>query len=178
MKLRFLIVSLLLQSCSHSVFATEDVFHKVSVNPLEATLKQFIADGQRIAILFQNDSDAAASNIDVFPEPPVTIRNKKKNTSCEISEGGIWVREEVYLTADEHYVLMNEYSGSGSDLVSYDTRTCLETKRLDVSGMRWRLDGSKMYFDKSCCEHDMSNCTSLKSIDLIMFTGKTDMPEN
>jgi len=170
--------SLFLLSCSPTVFATEDAFHKISVEPLGATSKQFIADGQRIAILFQNDSDTAASDIDIFPEPPVTIRDKKKNTSCEISEGGIWVRTEVYLTADERYILMNEYSGSGSDLISYDTSTCLKTKQLDVSGMNWRIDGDKVHLYENCFEHDPSNCTLLESIDLILFTGEPGIPVN
>jgi len=172
MKFAFLMTCLLLISCSQYVSATEERFHKVSVDPMSATARQFIAVGQRVVIIFQNFSDAPVLEIDAFPEAPVRIRDKEKNTACEISEGGIWMRSEVYLNSDERYVLMNEYSGSGSDLVSYATHTCTEIKRLDLSGRRWHIEGGKLHFDDRCSEHDVSKGTSCEVIDLSILTGK------
>jgi len=172
MKVAFLTACLLLLSCGQHGAAPQARFHKISVAPVDATARQFIAEGQRVAIVFQNFSDAPAPEIDAFPEPPVRIRDKAKNTACDISEGGIWVRSEVYLSGDERYVLMNEYSGSGSDLVSYATHTCAEIKRLDVSGRRWHIDGGKVHFDESCPEHGRSKETSCGAIDLGVLTGK------
>jgi len=168
-----LTVALLLISCAQPVFAAEETFYNVSVDPVDATARQFIAEGQCVAIVFQNFSDAPAAEIDAFPEVPVRIYDKEKNTACDISEGGIWVRAAVYLSSDERYVLMHEYSGSGSDLVSYATHTCAEIKRIDLSGRRWHIDGSTLYVDESCFENENSKDALCKPIDLHLFTEKT-----
>jgi len=169
MKLRLLSISLFLASCSHPMPVSGEFFNKTEVIFLEDTLnqpKKFIASGKRVSISFQSYSDADASDIDVFPEPPVVIGNKETGASCKILDGGIWVRAEVYLSSNENYALMNEYSGSGSDLVVYDTSTCLEVERLDVSGVDWSIAGNKLNIGGNCSNSEPKNCASSGTVNL------------
>lgn len=75
--------------------------------------------------------------VEVFPEPPVVIRQLATPVECVIDEGGIWVRRHVYASDDGHVVVTNEYSGSNEDLVFYETRTCEKRASIDVSNAKW-----------------------------------------
>jgi len=177
MRVPLFLLPLLGAACAHSL--EEAVFHQTAVVLAQgspAQPKQFMASGKRIAILFRSDSSAAAHEIDVFPEPPVIIRDKTGGASCQIMEGGIWVRSAVYLSADERHVVLNEYSGSASDLVSYDTRTCREVKRLDVSGMRWTVEKTRLRLGKQCTGSGMTNCAAFQFFDLHAFTHNSSLP--
>jgi len=146
MKLKLSLIILGL-SCAFSLFSQQPVFSKLEINPnLNKFNKEFIGVGQRISVIFQNDSEGAEHTIEVFPEPPVIVRNHQTNTSCQIDEGGIWVRKHVYLSDDEYYLLFNEYSGSSEAFISYDTRTCEKLKRMDVSGLDWTIEGNQVHF--------------------------------
>jgi hypothetical protein len=72
-----------------------------------------------------------ASEIDGFTEIPVTITNRKTFRSCAI-DGGIWVRKEIYLSADERILILGEHSGSYGGLTAYDTQTCREIRRMGI----------------------------------------------
>jgi len=168
--LRFLLIPLCLMACTHPVLAENTAFHKVEVLLMDGEQgqpKKFIADGKHISVIFQSHSDANA--VDVFPEPPIAINDKIKNTSCKIVEGGVWSREEVYFSSDEDYILMGEHSGSGRDLVSYDTSTCLKVKRVDMSGMRWHVEGDKARTVENCSSADIKDCKKFRHMDLSVF---------
>jgi len=137
-------------SCSFCSFSQEAVFYKVAVEASEDMSeqlpRQFIGNGKRISIVFQDYTKGPAEAVDGFTEWPLTIRDDRANTSCQINEGGNWARDHVYLSHDEDYLLVYEYSGSSSNLVSYDTRECKRFQRRDVSRLNWSLDGNKLYF--------------------------------
>jgi len=149
MKLKLLLIVLGL-SCFFTAFSQQPVFSKLEIKPNvnnpDKFTKEFIGSGQHIRVIFQNDSEGAEHTIEVFPEPPIIVRNHQTNTSCQIDEGGIWVREHVYLSDDEHYLLLNEYSGSSEALTSYDTHSCEKLQRIDVSGLDWIIEGNQVYF--------------------------------
>jgi len=170
MKFKYLLFTLLISSCGQHVSVEEAAFYKVPVAPLTDDSKQFAARGQNVSVIFQSDHNMA--DIDSFPEPPVIVRHEKSGSSCEIVEGGIWVRSELYLSADERYVLMNEYSGSSADLVSYDTQTCREINRFDVSGMHWDIDGRNARLGDNCTGSEIESCAVFKPLDLDMFVEK------
>jgi len=81
-----------------------------------------------------------------FQPPPLTLRDNQANTFCYIIDGGIWSRHQVYLSSDEHYLLVSEYSGSSENLVSYDTQTCELFQQLDVSHLDWNIVGNQIHF--------------------------------
>jgi len=155
--------------CCAALHAEEPGFHKIAVQPFADAPKQFVASGRYIDILFQSDSDADSDDIDSFPEPPVIVLDHEAEMECMIEEGGIWARAEVYLSDDERYMLVYEFSGSSGDLVSYDTHTCREIKRVDVSGMHWRIDGNEARLGENCTGREMTSCASFKPLDLRQF---------
>jgi len=133
------------------VFSQESVFSKIDIIPNadqpDKFTREFIGNGQRISVLFKNDTQGPEQSIDVFPEPPLRLRDKQNNSACEISDGGIWSRDQVYLSNDEHYLLVSEYSGSSGWLVSYDTRTCEPFQRLDISNLKWTIEGNILHIE-------------------------------
>jgi len=151
MKFKRLFIALGL-GCSFATFSQEPLFSKIDIKPnpngngSHTFIREFIGNGQRIRIIFTNDQEGPEHTIKIFPEPPITLRNNQTNTVCHINEGGIWARDQVYLSQDEHYLLLSEYSGSSEDLVSYNTGTCERFQRLDVSGLDWVIDGNQVHF--------------------------------
>jgi hypothetical protein len=145
-------------------------FHKVIVNPLPNAPQKFVGRVGNIGIYFYHDRGIENPDVDSFPEPPVTIVNHAENRRCAIERGGIWARAEVYLSEDQRVLLMNEFSGSASDLVSYRTATCQQIRRIDVSDMRWRIDGRVAHLGENCAGVGMDNCTLLRSMPLQIFS--------
>lgn len=163
-------------ACGCAIAAGEVAFDKIAVEPLAGTSssdmpREFIASGKQVEVHFFSYREADSVAIDSFPEPPVIVRDKTSSAQCEIDDGGIWARAEVYLSADERYVLMNEFSGSGGDLVAYDTRTCKEVGRLDVSDSHWEIRGTEARLGQNCSGADMASCASFKPLDLSRFVG-------
>jgi hypothetical protein len=142
-------------------------FNRVWVVPFPDLPQEFVANGDRIEVHFRSYTERA--DIDAFPEPPVTIVNRITNEQCIINDGGIWVRAEVYLSNDERVLLVNEFSGSGSDLISYDTSTCQQIKQMDVSDMHWSIDGADAYVGETCTGDNMSSCTLIRPLNLQIF---------
>jgi hypothetical protein len=142
-------------------------FNKISVAPLPNFPREFVARGGKIEVHFR--SHIASADIDAFPEPPVVMVNHVTEERCAIEEGGIWARSEVYLSDDERVLLVNEFSGSGSDLISYDTGDCRQIRRMDVSDMRWRINGAVAYIGESCTGDGMTGCASIRPLDLRIF---------
>jgi hypothetical protein len=79
--------------------------------------------------------------VDVFPEPPLLVKQLKTQAECAINDGGIWVRQHVYTGAEGHLLVTHEYSGSNDQLNFYDTRTCKKRASVDVSNLKWVIDG-------------------------------------
>jgi len=95
------------------------------------------------------------------------VYDKQNNQLCSIDDGGIWVREEIYLSANERYLLSGEYSGSSCDIVSYDMNNCRQIKRLDVSDTcRWKVEANQAYLGKQCSGDDVASCSVFKHLDL------------
>jgi hypothetical protein len=147
-------------------------FNKVIVNPLRNEPQKFVGRSDSIEIYFHHERGIENPDVDSFPEPPVEIINHTENRHCTIDNGGIWARAEVYLSKDKRILLMNEFSGSASDLVSYDTETCQQIKRIDVSDMRWRIDGGMAHIGENCTGASMDSCALIKPMDLQIFFSR------
>lgn len=158
-------------SCSH-VHAEplgdgNHAFNKIPLAPLPNFPREFVARGDRIEVHFRSHIERA--DTDAFPEPPVVMVNRVTEKRCAIEKGGIWARAEVYLSGDERVLLVNEFSDSGSDLVSYDTGDCRKIQRMDVSDMRWRIDGAVACIGESRTGEGMAGCASIRPLDLRIF---------
>jgi hypothetical protein len=77
--------------------------------------------GKVIELVFVNDRPGKPA--DVFPEPAIILKNITTGEKCQI-EGGIWIKDRVYLTSDEKVAGLGCYSGSSVRLQLYDTETC------------------------------------------------------
>jgi hypothetical protein len=132
----------------------------------------FSGKAGNIEVRFLTYRNAEDADIDSFPEPPVTVINSRENTQCTI-DGGNWSRKDIYLSGDERYLLLGEFDGSYDALVSYDTGTCREIKRLDVSEMRWEIQGSEARLGKNCGKGTyVDDCTSTQPLDLRIFVNQ------
>ncbi len=142
-------------------------FSRLSVDPVDPTTKEhFIGKGRNIEVLFRNESKNQV--VDVFPEPPMTIRNRVSGLSCEI-DGGIWVRRSVYLSNDEKTLIVQEYSGCNGFLVFYDTGTCKKVDELDVSHGHWKISENLISIGYQCSNDDINSCRSVKKHVLDKF---------
>jgi hypothetical protein len=154
---------------SHAEPSAGYAFDKIAVTPRMDAPQAFVARKNGIEVHFR--SHVKSATVDSFPEPPVIVMDRIQNTQCAIHEGGIWARAEVYLSQDGRILLMNEFSGAGSDLVSYDISTCRAIHRLDVSDMRWRIEGAVAHVGKDCTGEGLSGCALLQPLDLQIFFG-------
>lgn len=98
--------------------------HRVSVQPmLPLTSKQYKADGKVFALMFESGEITENGNV-IFPDPLLTIKNLRTFKSCQITEGGIWINNAVYLTSNEAVIGLGWYSGSSLGLDLFSTDTC------------------------------------------------------
>ena len=116
----------------------------------------FCGAGKQVHIEFT--ADQSRPNPDQFPEPPLTIRRNDGSVRCSVAEGGIWVRASVYLREDEEVLLVEEYSGAGTDLVQYATDDCCEVRRIDVSDRVWALNEGILLIGEQCRSKTISSC--------------------
>lgn len=113
----------------------------VSIQPAAAEpTDTYIGRTAALELRFHNDKTSGP--VDVFPEPPLTVRQLATSNECAISDGGIWVRQHVYASADGRVLVTHEFSGSNDALVFYDTGTCAKKAVVDVSNAQWFLEGS------------------------------------
>ena len=146
-------------------------FSRLSVNPVDPVKKDiFIGKGSNIEVIFRNESKNEV--IDVFPEPPMTIRNKVGGHSCDI-DGGIWVRQSVWLSNDEKTLIVQEYSGSNDFLVIYDTGTCEKLNELDVSDSLWEISGDSISISHGCYDSNIDTCPTVEKHILDKFSGRS-----
>jgi hypothetical protein len=141
-------------------------YSPVEIKPASAAdSARFTGAGRDIEIEFINDSGGA--DVEVFPEPPLTIRSKSAAKSCQ-ADGGIWVRKSAYLSDDERILMLQEYSGSNDALVFYDTHSCLRRFSLDISGARWQFENGGLVLGRECVTELASSC---KQITRYEFDG-------
>ncbi len=93
-----------------------------------------------VEVLFHND--VQDHPVTAFPEPPMTVRRRQPPTECAVTDGGVWGRDGVWLTADGRTLVTTESSGSYEGVVFRDTGTCAKVGEVDVSGVAWRVDGA------------------------------------
>lgn len=132
----------------------------------------FAGKGNKIEVTFLTfpNSDIAPDKTEIFDEPPVTVLNATEETLCRI-DGGNWTRGRNFLSDDERYLLLTEFSGAYEALVSYDTRTCQEIKRFTLSDKRWRLDNYSVLNFESCSDELLADCAPAQTLDLREFRG-------
>jgi hypothetical protein len=112
----------------------------VAIEPAAAEpTDTYVGRTQTLELRFHNDKTSGP--VDVFPEPPLTVKQLKAASECTIRDGGIWVRQHVYASGDGQTLATHEYSGSNDELVFYDARTCGRKASLDVSHTQWAIEG-------------------------------------
>ena len=111
----------------------------LSIGPIApGRINTFVGKTNGIEVRFINER--TEGNIDVFPEPPLTIQNNTTNTTCTI-DGGVWVRKSVFVSTDGAVLVTQEYSGSNDFLNFYDTHNCEKLHTIDVSNSAWEIHG-------------------------------------
>lgn len=113
-------------------------FNKLDITPLNQEGDTvYIGKSDSIEIRFNNEK--TDGSVEVFPEVPLTIINHKTNMQCEIKDGGIWVRDTVFLSDDKKMLLTREYSGSNSSLVFHNMNTCKKEAEISLPTLNWSL---------------------------------------
>lgn len=98
--------------------------------------------GRTAVLELRFHNDKTSGPVDVFPEPPLTVKRLDTQAECMAHDGGIWVRRHVYASTDGGTLVTHEYSGSNEELVFYDTQNCSRKATLDVSDTRWAIEGN------------------------------------
>lgn len=102
----------------------------------------YVGKTAQLELRFRNEEMSGAVN--VFPEPPLLVKQLQTGTECAINDGGVWVRQHVYAGAEGRMLVTHEYSGSSGELNFYDTRTCKKRASVDVSNLEWVIDGKSI----------------------------------
>ncbi|MEQ1621763.1 MAG: hypothetical protein ABL919_10175 [Methylococcales bacterium] len=114
----------------------------VPINPMSPDRTDiYIGQSNMVELQFRNDK--VTGTVEVFPEPPLTINNRKSNTSCAI-EGGVWARNGVFISNDDSVVVVHEFSGSNDSLNFYNTQTCKKLNEIDISNSTWNIKESEI----------------------------------
>jgi len=122
-------------------------FQRLEILPTDRIdFARFVGRGNKILIDFKADF---GKETDVFPDPP-SIVNRSTNKSCNIEEGGIWLRRHVYVTADESRLLSSQYSGSWEALVVYDTGTCARLGEMKLNRRLLGIDSNTVSVETDC----------------------------
>ncbi len=109
--------------------------------------------GERVQVEFHNFK--RDGEVDSFPEPPMLVRQGA--ASCSV-DGGIWLRHAVFLDRREQRLLVQSFSGSGGELLIYDTQTCAELSRLQLPEASWSLAGDSLVLGRQCRSAELSSC--------------------
>jgi len=152
MKIHYLLIAFYFCLFGHPAWTKDTDFYQLKVEPAQDVPRLFIANGQYVSILLISHTKGDSDKVDAFPEPPLIVRSQRTKSTCAISEGGIWERASIYLSTDERYLLASEFSGSGSDLVIYNTGNCQTVKRLNNLDRRWRIHQGKLELGEKCTE--------------------------
>ena len=124
-------------------------------------------DARTLRIRFHNYTQS--DTVTAFPEPPLEIIQLRTQKQCSITEGGIWVRDSIFLSSDERLLMSLEYSGESNHLLIYDTASCGRVGDIDVSGAAWLLKGDRLTIGSGCRSRDLATCSSKRVVTLGKF---------
>ena len=159
-----------LGTSSLSAIGSGCAFSPVQVDPVEPGRNDIYAGKKEKTELRFINEDPGNSNVQVFPEAPLTVNHLSTGTRCEIKgKGYIWPRQHIYLNGRESVLLVDEYSGAADSLVLYQTRTCKKLKEFDVSGAYWKVNEHSVSVGYDCTDRGMASCRKKKEIDLNRF---------
>jgi hypothetical protein len=148
--------------------ACSEEYQRLDIAPsTPGSTKDFVGGQGRIKVHFQNFNERA--DVEAFPEPPMTIQ--AGDARCDV-DGGVWVRNSVYLSGSGRVLMVQEYSGSSDELVFYSTQTCKEERRIDVSGAKWALSGERLLIAKGCTSQTIASCPKVVTYEL----DKNELP--
>ncbi len=144
--------------------AQECVLERVSIAPLATSNNTvFVGKMHSVEVRFRNESDN--KEVEVFPEPPLLVTNLRTKKQCSL-DGGIWVRDGVYLSANEQLLVTHEYSGSNDFLNLYDLNTCQKINEIDISEKNFSIQGNTVLIGAECGDSAMASCKTRKQIKL------------
>jgi hypothetical protein len=128
----------------------------LEINPLSAARTEtYVGYGKKVEVLFANE--ATDPVVETFPESSLKVRHIATNVTCEI-DGGIWVRNAVYLSADERLLIAKQFSGANESLSFYDTRTCALKAQVDVSDRAWKIEPKGLLLGERCANGQLQSC--------------------
>lgn len=156
--LLFIVLGLPCTAC----FAAPCEYFRVAVDPADSGQPGMYA-GSRGSIELFFRSERTEGEVDVFPEPPLRIRDKDAGKECRIEEGGIWARGEVFLNQSGSVLMVREYSGSNDWLAFYSTSDCAKRGKVDISGARWKVELDRVLVGTECSGEDVASCRSVRS---------------
>lgn len=148
----------LLCVCSLSLQAVAATCHYsvLPIDPLSAARTDlYVGRGKQFEVSFANE--ATAQPVETFPESNLKIRRAATNAFCEI-EGGIWVRNSVYLSMNERILIAKQFSGSNESLNFYDTQTCALKAEVDVSNRAWLMEAKGLRVGGRCTSGQLQSC--------------------
>ena len=136
--------------------ATPCSYAPLAIEPSSAARNDvFSGQGKRIEVSFANE--ATTQPVETFPESNLKIRQLRKKSACEV-EGGIWVRNSVYLSMDEQTLIAKQFSGSNESLSFYDTQTCALKAEVDVSNRAWQIEPRGLRLGEHCASDELTSC--------------------
>lgn len=71
-------------------------------------------------------------------ESPLLIKNHNTQTQCTISQSGISSRDSLLVSNDGQVFMADEGNSSTETLKFYNTRSCKQLSKLDVSNAVWK----------------------------------------
>ena len=148
----------LLCVCSLSLQAAAATcgYAALPIDPLSAARTDvYVGQGKQIEVSFANE--ATGQPVETFPESNLKIRRTANNVVCEIN-GGIWVRNSVYLSMNERTLIAKQFSGSNESLSFYDTQTCALKAEVDVSNRAWHIEPTGLRVGKRCASGQLQSC--------------------
>jgi hypothetical protein len=149
---------LLLNACAPAEkVAGQCMWRPLPLAAVQADRKFYAGQGKRVSLRFANDR--TDSEPEVFPEGPLRI-DGASGGSCEIPPGDIRVRNSVHLSSDEGSLLLLEYSGSNDSIVLYETTSCHQLAKVDVSGSKWALQPQGLVVGTNCSGDAVTSCST------------------
>ena len=147
---RFLLLGLALLSASAQA---DCAYRALAIEPETPAL--YVGAGERVRVEFDNYK--LDGEVDSFPEPPLRIRSAQGGKACEV-DGGIWLRNAVLLDASEQRLLVQSFSGAGGELTFYDTSSCAQLARVELSEASWSLQGEQLVIGRTCSAAGLAHC--------------------
>jgi len=136
--------------------AAQCSYAALMIDPLSAARADvYVGRGKHVEVFFTNE--AATQAVETFPESTLEIRHIEAGTVCEI-DGGIWVRDAVYLSLNEEVLIAKQFSGSSESLSFYDTRTCALKGQVDISDRAWSIESEGLLAGEQCANSQLRTC--------------------